>query len=115
LVIKRGEVWRASLTAPEGSGPGYRRPVVVIQTNPFNESRINTVIICAISSNLNLARALGNLKLPKSKRLGLSKESVLNVSQIYTIDKSFLTQKIGRLSPSQINDLNEGLKMVLSV
>lgn len=115
MVIKRGEVWRASLTAPEGSGPGYRRPVVVIQTNPFNESRINTVIICAISSNLNLARAPGNLKLPKSKRLGLSKESVLNVSQIYTIDKSFLTQKIGRLSPSQINDLNEGLKMVLSV
>jgi mRNA interferase MazF len=115
LVIKRGEVWWASLGAPEGSGPGYTRPVVVIQSNPFNDSRINTVIICAISSNLKLARAPGNLKLQKSKSLGLTKDSVLNVSQIYTIDKSFLTRKIGRLSPAQISDLNEGLKLVLSV
>jgi mRNA interferase MazF len=115
MVIKRGEVWWASLSDPKGSEPGYRRPVVIIQSNPFNESKINTVIISAISSNLQLAKAPGNIKLGKSKSLGLKKESVLNVSQIYTVDKSFLTQKIGKLTPNQINELNEGLKLVLSI
>lgn len=115
MVIKRGEIWWASLGTPEGSSPGYRRPVVVTQSNLFNESRINTIIVCALSSNLSLAKAPGNLKLEKSKSLGLTKESVINVSQIYTVDKSFLTKKIGKLSSSQISDLNDGLKLVLSL
>lgn len=115
MVIKRGDVWWASLGNPKGSGPGYRRPVVIIQSNPFNESKINTVVIAAITSNLELEKAPGNLNLRKSKKIGLTKNSVLNVSQIYTIDKSFLSEKIGKLSSAQIREMGDGLKLVLDL
>lgn len=112
--MKRGEIWWASLTAPEGSGPGYRRPVLVVQANSFNESRISTVLVAVITSNLALAQAPGNLRINKSDS-GLTKASVVNVSQILTIDRRFLTERVGYLPGRVMERVNEGLKLVLSV
>ncbi len=112
--MKRGEIWWASLAEPRGSEPGYRRPVIIISSNSFNESFINTVTVVAITSKLRLADAPGNFKLTKSK-VGLNKDSVVNISQLLTLDKSFLTEQVGKLSSKQINLLNEGLKLALSV
>ena len=83
--MKRGEIWWASLPAPTGSGPGFRRPVLVLQADPFNQSGISTIIVAAITSNLLIADAPGNLRLSKTDS-GLSKPSVVNVSQIVTLD-----------------------------
>jgi len=112
--MKRGEIWWASLPLPEGSGPGYRRPVLIVQANSFNESRISTVLVTVITSNLALAQAPGNVRISKSDS-GLPKASVVNVSQVLTIDRQFLTEGIGLL-PGQVMDrVNEGLKLVLSI
>lgn len=112
--MERGEVWWASLDEPRGTEPGYRRLVVVVSSNEFNRSKIQTVIVAIITSNLRLAEAPGNFKLLK-KDAGLSKESVVNVSQLLTLDKSFLTEPLGKLSRKKIIVLNEGLKLVLSI
>jgi len=112
--MKRGEIWWASLDEPAGSGPGYRRPVVIISSNEFNRSKINTVLVAIITSNLHLADAPGNFKVSK-KESGLPKESVVNISQLLTLDKSFLTEKSGQLLPNKILVLNEGLRLVLSI
>ena len=114
MVIKRGEIWWASLPEPTGSGPGLRRPVVVISSNEFNKSLIKTCIVAAITSNLRLGEAPGNIYLSK-KQSGLSKESVINVSQILTIDKSILTGKIKFLPNKTILDLEIGLKLSLGL
>ncbi len=110
----RGEIWWASLPTPTGSGPGFRRPLVIVQSNDFNKSRINTVIAVVITSNLKLATAPGNLSLPP-KGTGLPKNSVANVSQIITVDKAFLTERIGKLTAKQIHQMEEGLRLVLSL
>ena len=112
--MKRGEIWWASLTAPEGSAPGYRRPVLVVQANSFNESRISTVLVAVITSNLALADAPGNVRISKSDS-SLSKASVVNVSQILTIDRQFLTGSVGTLPGRVMERINEGLKLVLNV
>ncbi len=112
--MKRGEIWWASLEEPRGSEPGYKRPVVIISSDAFNQSRIQTVIVAVVTSNLRLANAPGNISLSK-KDSGLAKESVINISQILTIDKSFLTEKISRLPDKKIVALNEGLKLSLSL
>jgi len=112
VVIQRGEIWWASLPEPAGSQPGYRRPVLVVQSDDFNQSRIATVIALVIPSNLRLAQAPGNVFLPQ-KLTGLSKDSVANVSQIVTVDKSFLTDKIGALALSVIEQIDKGLRLVL--
>ena len=112
--MQRGEIWWASLRDPEGSGPGYRRPVPVIQSNDFNESRIRTVIVAAITSNLALARASGNV-LCRKKQTRLSKDSVVNVSQVLTIDKGFLTERISSLPAPLFQQVEEGLRLVLSL
>ena len=112
--MRRGELWWASLPDPLGSAPGFRRPVVVVQTNQFNESRINTVIVAAITSNLRLAAAPGNLFLDRTES-GLPRNSVLNVSQLLTIDKSLLDQPIGVLPEPLIGSLNAGLRLVLGL
>ncbi len=112
--MKRGEIWWALLDEPAGSGPGYRRPVVVISSNEFNKSNINTILVAIITSNLHLAGAPGNFKISK-KESGLSKESVVNISQLLTLDKSFLTEKAGKLSPNKTIHLNEGLGLALSI
>jgi mRNA interferase MazF len=112
--VKRGQIWWAELPEPSASEPGYKRPVVVVQADEFNDSRISTVIVVAITSNLKLAEAPGNLHLPKSKT-GLVRDSVANVSQMLTLDKSFLTEQIGQLDRVTIQLLDEGLQLVLSL
>jgi len=112
--LKKGEIWWASLTEPRGSEPGFRRPVVIISSNEFNKSKIQTVIVATITSNTLLSEAPGNFKLMK-KGSGLSRESVVNVSQILTLDKSFLTEKSGQLSTKQTQLLNYGLQLALSI
>jgi mRNA interferase MazF len=97
-----------------GSGPGYRRPYLIVSANPYNESRINTVIAVVITSNLRLADAPGNVRLP-SRGTGLSKPSVANVSQVITIDKSFLTERVGRLPAVSMSEVDEGLRLVLAL
>lgn len=108
----RGEIWWANLPDPVGSEPGYRRPVLIIQYDVFTQSRINTVIVLIISSNTQLAEAPGNVLLP-AKVSGLSRESVANVSQIFTVDKAFLTERIGLLPDYLQKEIDEGLRMVL--
>lgn len=112
--MKRGDVWWASMSEPRGSEPGYRRPVVVVSSNEFNKSNIQTVICAVITSNLRLENAPGNFKLGKSKR-GINRDSVVNVSQLITLDKAFLTEQASFLNSTQLNKLNEGLKLVLSI
>ena len=110
--MNRGEIWWAELPEPQKSEPGYRRPLVIIQSDAFNQSKINTVICAIITSNLRLENAPGNFIL-KSKTSGLPKDSVVNVSQMITIDKSFLVEKVGKLTPKLTHKLNDGLRLVL--
>lgn len=112
--MKRGEVWWASLPDPKGSGPGLRRPVLVIQSNPFNESLIATVIIAVVTSNLALSDAPGNVRLNKTES-GLPKPSVVNVSQVLTIDRSLLKERVKALPSSVVQRINEGLRLVMGV
>lgn len=114
LAVKRGEVWWASLPDPVGSGPGLKRPVVVVQANAFTESRIATVIVAVITSNLALADAPGNLRISKSES-GLPQPSVINVSQLITVDKSILTSKVKALPSAVMQRVEQGLKLVLAL
>jgi mRNA interferase MazF len=108
----RGEIWWANLPNPVGSEPGYRRPVLVVQDDTFTQSRISTVIVVAISSNLQLAEAPGNVRLPRGVS-GLSKDSVINVSQILTVDKTFLGERIGSIPDPLQEEVDGGLRTVL--
>lgn len=112
--MRRGEIWWASLPDPTGSAPGYRRPVVVIQSNPFNESRISTVIVAAITSNLSLSALPGNVLLKRSFSM-LPRDSVVNVSQILTVDISLLTEPVEYLPPEVISAIDDGLRLVLDL
>ena len=112
--MRRGEIWWASLPNPQGSGPGFRRPVVVVQDDPFNESRINTVVVAAVSSNLRLSEAPGNVLLNEDESK-LPRDSVINVSQILTLDKSFLTEQVSVLRPDVMASVDAGLKLVLGL
>lgn len=112
--MRRGEVWWASLKAPKGSDPGYRRPVVVIQADEFTDSRIATVICAAVTSNDRLAAAPGNVRLT-GRSAGVRAGSVVNVSQLITLNKTVLTERIGRLSGQSIQELDVGLRLVLSL
>lgn len=112
--MRRGEVWWASLGEPSGSGPGYRRPVVIVQADDFNLSAIRTVVCAAVTSNVRLAAAPGNVRLARSTS-GLNKESVVNVSQLVTIDKRFLSKRVGRLPPDAIRDIDAGLRLALAL
>ena len=89
MVVERGQIWWADLDAPEGSEPGFRRPVLVVQSDAFNRSRIRTVIAVALTSNLRLVEAPGNVLVPANTS-GLPKDSVANVSQVLTLDKDYL-------------------------
>ena len=112
--MKRGEVWWASLPAPTGSGPGFRRPVVIVQSNPFNQSRIATITVVIVTSNLALAGAPGNVRVGKTES-GLAKPSVVNVSQLYTLDRELLTQRVRGLPAETMRAIDEGLKLVLGL
>lgn len=110
--MKRGEIWWATLPDPVGSGPGFRRPVLVVQKDAFNESAISTVVVVVITKNLRLAKAPGNIILPK-KSTGLPHDSVANISQIITIDKRFLTECAGALPRALYERVEAGLKLIL--
>jgi mRNA interferase MazF len=114
MVIQRGDVWWAGLPAPAGSEPGYKRPILIVQSDDFNKSRIRTVAAVVITSNLRLSDAPGNVFLPR-KSSGLSKDSVANVSQLVTIDKSFLIEKAGKLRVPELQDVEAGIRLVLSL
>ena len=112
--MKRGEIWWADLPDPVGSEPGYRRPLVVIQIDEFNRSRINTLVVVVLTTNILLSNAPGNVLL-KSDQTGLPKDSVANVSQVLTVDKSFLTEKAGKLRKHELHQIEVGLRLVLGL
>ncbi len=112
--MRRGEIWWASLGEPDGSGPGYRRPVLIVQSDDFNRSRISTVIVVALTSNIALAQAPGNVLL-KARHAGLAKDSVVNVSQVITVDKQCLTEKVKKVEPSTMAEVDNGLRLVLAI
>lgn len=111
MVIRQGEVYWIELEPPVGSAPGYRHPHVVIQNNVFNASRINTVMVCALTSNLRRAQAPGNVLLDEGEA-GLPKRSVVVVSQVFTIDKSQLGEYIGDLSSRRLRQVQDGIRLV---
>jgi mRNA interferase MazF len=112
MVIGQGDVCWASLDDPVGSAPGFRRPVVIVQGDSFNASRIATIVVVPLTSNLRLAAAPGNVLLAAS-RTGLPKDSVANVSQILSIDRSMLDERAGRLAESHLRLVLAGIDLVL--
>jgi mRNA interferase MazF len=112
--MKRGEIWWADLPTPVASEPGYRRPLIVVQIDEFNQSRINTVVVVVLTTNLQLAEAPGNVLLTAGQT-GLSKDSVANVSQVLTVDKFFLTEKAGKVRKSDLQKIESGLRLVMGL
>lgn len=112
MTISRGEIWWADLAEPSGSEPGLRRPVIVVQSDAFNRSKIRTVVCVPLTSNLAWADAPGNVLLPASNS-GLAKDSVANVSQIVTLDRSSLTERVGRISAGKLEAILNGIGVVL--
>lgn len=107
-------MWWADLLEPTASEPGFRRPVLILQSDQFNRSRINTVVVAVITSNTRLAAAPGNVALPK-RSVKLGRESVVNVSQIVTLDKSFLSERVSRLPAPKLREVEEGVRLVLAL
>lgn len=114
MVVERGQVWWADLDEPGGSQPGFRRPVLIVQDDAFNRSRLRTVIAVVLTSNLRLVEAPGNVLIP-AKSAGLPKDSVANVSQIITVDRDFLSEPAGRLRGRLLKDVENGLRLVLAL
>jgi mRNA interferase MazF len=112
--VQRGEVWWADLPEPIGSEPGFRRPVVIVQSDGFNRSRIRTVIAAALTTNVRLQGMPGNVYLPTGLA-GLPRPSVINVSQIFTLDRRHLLASAGSLTAVKLRELDEGLRLVLSL
>ncbi len=112
MVISQGEVWWAEVPAPTGSGPGFRRPVVVVQGDALNHSRIATVVCVPLTSNVRWADAPGNVRL-STRLTGLPKDSVANVSQIVTLDKTLLTERAGKLPRAKLHLVLSGIDVVL--
>lgn len=108
----RGEIWWANLPNLVGSEPGYRRPVLIVQDDTFTQSRISTIIVVVVTSNIQLAGAPGNVLLPCAAT-GLPRDSVANVSQIFTIDKTFLVERVGAILGQLQIEVDEGLRTVL--
>ena len=114
MEVARGEVWWADLPDPVASSPGGTHPVLVIQANSFNRSRLSTVVAVVITSNLRLADMPGNVLVP-SREAGLPKPSVVNVTQVITADKSFLRSRAGRLKPETLEQVEHGLSVLLGL
>lgn len=112
MVIRQGEIYWVDLGEPRGSEPSYRHPHIVVQNNLFNASKINTVVVCALTSNLKRAKAPGNVLLEKGEA-NLLKKSVVNISQIYTVNKSDLIEKIGRVSQNRVQQILDGINLLL--
>ena len=114
MVVERGQVWWADLGQPDGSEPGYNRPVLIVQSDAFNRSRLHTVIAVVLSTNARLVDAPGNVLLP-AKVTGLPKDSVANASQVITVDRDFLTELAGRVRGQFLKDVESGLRLVLGL
>lgn len=112
--MQRGEIWWANLPTPVASEPGYRRPVLIVQSDNFNRSRIRTVIVAVLTTNLRLAEAPGNV-LVTTDETALSQDSVVNVSQLITVDKSFLTEQVSQISSRAMLLVEDGLRLVLAL
>jgi mRNA interferase MazF len=114
MVVNRGEIWWAVFRPPRGSEPGYRRPVVIVQTDAFNHSRIRTVVAAVVTSNIRLAKAPGNV-LIEAGQSGLGRDSVANVSQVVTLDKSYLHEFAGAVPENILRRIDAGLRLVLGL
>ncbi len=112
MVISQGEVWWADLPAPTRSGPGFRRPVVIVQSDPLNRSRIATAVCVPLTSILKWAEAPGNVLL-SARLTGLPRDSVANVSQIVTLDKTLFTERTSKLPRAQLNLILSGIDVIL--
>jgi len=112
--VQRAELWWASLPTPVGSGPGYRRPVLVVQSDRFNASGIQTTVVAAITKNTTLAQAPGNVLIGR-RDSGLKVPSVVNVSSLLSVDRSRLTERIGRLPPRTMSRVDDGLRLALAL
>jgi len=113
-VIRRGDIWWANIPGPSGSEPGYRRPVLIVQSDPFNLGRIGTVVTVAFTTNLRLAGAPGNV-LCRKRSTGLSKDSVANVSQLTALDKRWLDTRVSTLPPGLLRQVEDGMRMLLGL
>lgn len=112
MVINQGDIYWIDFEEPRGSEPGYRHPHVVVQNNLFNRSKIGTVVVCALTSNLKRATAPGNVLL-EEREANLPKQSAVNVSQIFTVDKTQVGEYIGTLSPRRVRQILDGIKLVI--
>ena len=113
-MVEKGQIYWADLGEPRGSAPGFHRPVVIVQSNAANRSRIQTVIVVVITSNLALRHALGNVFLPTLES-GLEKDSVVNVSQLLTIDKDDLLELVSKIPFEKVLEVDAGLKRILAL
>ena len=114
VVVRRGEIWWADIPDPLGSEPGFTRPVVVIQGDRFNNSQIGTVVVVTVTSNLRLGDALGNVFIERTQS-GLPRDSIVNVSQVATLDKHSLVERVGRLPEDLMSSVDSGLRFVLEL
>lgn len=114
MVIERGEIWWVDLGEPRGSSPGYAHSVIIIQSEDFNQSNINTLIVAIVTSNLDRTKLPGNVLLSK-RASGLEKESVVNITQLFTVDKTDLLEFVGILSERKMEQIDKGLRLVLSL
>lgn len=114
MVVQRGDIWWADLGEPEGSEPGFRRPVLIVQSDAFNRSRLRTTLALVLTSNLRLLDAPGNVLVPANAS-GLPRDSVANVSQILTLDRDFLTERAGHIPSGLLHDVDAGLRLVLAL
>jgi mRNA interferase MazF len=112
MVIRQGDIFWVELAPPMGSEPGYRHPHVVVQNNLFNQSRIRTVVVCALTSNLMRAGAPGNVLL-SAHEANLPRQSLVNVSQLFTVDKTQLDEYVGSLGPERVREILAGIQLVL--
>lgn len=111
-MISQGDVWWADLAEPRGSEPGYRRPVLIVQADAFNRSSIATVVVVPLTGNQRWADAPGNVLL-KARSTGLPRDSVANVSQVVALDRTALTDRVGRVSPAKLDLVLRGIDVVL--
>ncbi len=114
MVVERGQVWWADLGEPDGSEAGFRRPILIVQSEAFSRSRIRTVVAVVLTANVRLVDAPGNVLIP-AKSAGLPKDSVANVSQVITIDRDFLLDLAGRIKGQLLIEVDNGLRLVLGL
>ena len=114
MELSRGDIWWADLPEPRGSEPGYRRPLLLIQNDAFNRSRLRTTIAVVLTSNVRLVDAPGNVLIP-ARVSGLPRDSVANVSQLVTVDRNALSERVGRLPLGLLDQIGDGVRLALGL